>query len=58
MLRNNKLVKEVSVASVAFSASEEAIGINIPTVNFSISFEIDEELLHLNSEQFNDYFLD
>ncbi len=58
VLRNNKLVKDVSVGSVAFSASEETMGIDIPTVNFSIAFELDETLLTLSKEEFNKFFLE
>ncbi len=57
VLRNNKLVKSVSVKSVSFKASNEDDGINIPTVNFSISFEVDEKLFNITSREFDNYFL-
>lgn len=56
VLRNNKLVRSANVSSVSFNASSEDTGINIPTANFSITFEIDPKLFNMDKEEFNSYF--
>lgn len=57
VLSANKLVKKVSVDSLAFVAGGEASGMNIPTVSFTIAIEVDNKLFNIDSKTFDDFFI-